>query len=398
MAIDVHDEEIAFRRVDVALRRADWRMFGDATAKLGAELDDGAAYLRRADWTALLAQAVATEEAPESATDALRAAVARILGVEATVLDARPPGLTPDMPVLVLVDLWRGSLHDPERLDAFRGWLERPGGGDRPARRQLLSWLDDGCDLAGLCARAQLALAADAAGLGLVVQGWVPTFYAGLAQVLAAVPHPLPDLVAALDGLGPVAWLTAEPAAGWRAALAAYPGAALVGPWDALVAPALTVLPLAGSLGTCWCWACRAEVAGGPGVLAVACPACGSACWPLVGSPDQPDVLPAPLRAAWDQARDLVRAAATVVLLDPPADPPGAAEWARLALRDDARVVVVGDEAAQRAWRDRLGLAHRDAFVGSPGPVADVLGFLLQGGVAEVAPARPAFSKKKGRR
>lgn len=403
MALEVHDEAIALRRVEVALRRADWRMFGDAAARLLEELDAGAAYARRRDWTALLEQALATEDAPEAATEALRAAVARILGVTTALLDAKPPGLAPGRPAVVLVDLWRGGLDDPERLAAFRDWLDRPAGADRAARRLLVSWLDtEGLTLGALAARAQLLLAAEAAGLGPAERGWLAPFFAGLRHALADVPHPLPELATALADQGPVAWLTAEPAAAWRAELAVYPGGALVGAWDPLIAPALTLLPLAGSLDAFWCWGCRTEAVGHSHTLVLACPACGGACWPLVASPAHPEVLPAPLRAAWDQARDLVRDAATVVLIEPPADPPDGAEWARLALREDARVLVVGSPASQRAWGDRLSLASREQFIGSPGPVGDVLAFLLQGGVAEVAVTapeqRPPYGKKKTRR
>lgn len=383
MSVEVFDEEIALRRFEVALKRADWRMFGDAVARLGEELEAGSPFARLADWRDLVRRAGEHEELPAELTTGLRAMVARVLDVDARVLGS-PAAPAADGPALVVVDLWRSGLDAPGRLDAFRAWLGRPGAASAAAgRRQLQAWLDEGAALADLVARAQLALAADRAGLALAQPPFAELVFAGLRATADAAATP--SLAEALVGQGPAVVLTGDPAPA--------PGTE-----DAMA------LRLGGGLDLFYCAACR-EAAPAPGAIVAACPECAGPAWPLVVPPGASDLLPPPLRRAWEQAADALRAAPTWVLVDPPAPDDPLAAWVLDRLPADRRVFVVGAEDDHRAWRLRLEAGHAAEVVTSKGPAEEQLAYLLGGAAgldAEAARPEPraggfAPGKKKKR-
>ena len=132
--VETFDEEIALRRFEVALKRADWRMFGDAVARLGEELEAGSPFARLADWRELVRKADAHEELPADLAEGLRGMVARVLDVDARVLGVQAAAAA-DGPAIVVVDLWRSGLGDPARRAAFRAWLARPGAEAAAPRR-----------------------------------------------------------------------------------------------------------------------------------------------------------------------------------------------------------------------------------------------------------------------
>ncbi len=378
--VDVFDEEIVLRRFEIALKRADWRMFGDAVARLGEQLAGGSPFARLADWRELVRRSGEHEALPAALADALREVVARMLDVDARVLGL-PAQAAPGGPAVVVVDLWRSPLLDPVLRDAFRLWLARPGAASAAAgRRRLAAWLDDGLSLAAIATRAQLALAADAAGLAAGEPAWADVFFAGLRAVTAGVLPGPAGLTEALDGQGPVVVLTGDP---------------VTGP-----AAGIEVLTLGGALDWAYCQACR-EAAPAAGAIVAACPTCGGPAWPLVAPTETSDWLPPPLRRTWEQAADALRAAATWVVIAPPAPDDPLARWVLERLPADRRVFVIGGEEHQRAWRVRLEAAGVAALVTSKGPAADVLAYLLTGGVPAGEPAeavaRSGFGKKKRR-
>ncbi|MDB5099457.1 MAG: hypothetical protein JWM80_3878 [Cyanobacteria bacterium RYN_339] len=385
MAEQVFDEEIALKRFAVALKRADWRMFDQALARLDEEIAAGSPFSRHQAWQDFLRTAGERADLPESLITHFRDALGRLLAVETRVTTA--PANPEGEGAVALVLAWSDGLDEPRVRLAFKAWLEGRGATAVPTARQVLSrWLAEGASLSTLAHRANLSLAAASAGLGLADAPWTTTFYAGLAQALAAGAVPPPARLAeALAGVTAATVISADP-----------------GPaWDAVELPGLELLKLGGAIDRFACPACHGDIRV-PGALAVACPACGAPAWPLIVPFDQPSWQPPAVRDLRARAAAALRHAGTWVLVDPP-DPTSdaLAAWLVGSLTPGKRVLVVGGPALE-AWQAFLAPFQPRAVVTSRGPADQVLGFLLQGGVPELEPATgdqpPVFGAKKKKR
>lgn len=409
----VFDEEISLRRFQVALKRADWRMFEQALERLNDEIVAGAAFGRHQDWQDCAKAANERGDVPDGLPERFRDALGRLLSVEARVAAAAPApaGLRATAPAVAVVAGWRSSLDDERARAAFTAWLLEPGAvGAAGARALLLRWLDEGVGLSAIAHRANLAVAAAGAGLALADPPWVDVFYAGLARALDAVPAPpLTRLGDALAELGGGSLVVAEVGSQWERHYAGSP----LGLADG-AGSALELIKLAGSLDRFACQRCgRVMRTGGgargiglqpcPTVIAVACDGCHAPAWPLVVPLDQPSFRPPAARQAWERAAERLARSGTWVLVEPaaPAGDPFAA-WLVGCLTPGTRVLVVGDTTVHEAWQTFLASHSPGAVVTSRGPADEVLAYLLQGGVPALEPVaaeRPAFgAKKKNRR
>lgn len=370
----VFDEEISLRRFQVALKRSDLRLFEQALERLDAEISAKAPFSRHQAWQEFARTANDRETLPEVLKERLREALGRLLSVEARVAPAAAssePEAQDDHVALVVG--WQGGLDDPRVLAAFTAWVAEGGGGARP---MLSRWLADGLGVGAIAHRANLAMAAAAAGLALADAPWTDTFFAGLAHALEVVTTPpLTRLAEALAG-APASVLTLDPGPAWGRH---YPRG-------------LDVLGLAGSLDVFACARCHhaTSVAGaGFRPLSVACARCGAPAWPLVLPLDEPAYRPPAAVAMWERAAETLRRAGTWVIVEPPL-PVGDLLAERLLplLTPGKRVLVVADPRMPEvldAWQAFLAPRAPRAVVTSRGPADEVLGFLLQGGVPELA-------------
>jgi hypothetical protein len=405
----VFDEEIALRRFQVALKRADWRMFEQALERLGEEIAAHAPFSRHQAWQDFARSANERPDLPDFLKERLRQALGSLLAVETRVVP-QPAGASANAGSGVAIVVgWQSGLADPAVRQAFANWLSDPMGPHGPpaARRLLLQWLDDGLSLAAIAHRANLSLAAVGAGLGLEDPPWVDTFYAGLARALDTLAAPpLTRLGDALAGAVPACVIVAEPGTIWERHYAATEldfGVGRDGPHS------IELIKLGGSLDLFACARCHHAVrcpTSGVRSLSVACPACGEPALPLVLPLDRPAFAPPGGRVAWERAAERLREAGTWVLIDPPA-PAGdtLTRWLTGILTPGKRLLVVaGGRSGDglEAWQAFLAPFGPRAMVTSQGPADEVLGFLLQGGVPELEPAVSAdvsfAPKKKTRR
>lgn len=390
---DVFDEQLSLRRLGVALRRADWRMFEQGLEKLGAEVAARYPFTRHPEWQAFLQAANDHPTLPEAYKEALREAIASLLSVEVRVPQAAATEGAAS--AVAIVAGWRSSLRDPALLQAFRAWLLPSENTARAASagRQLIGrWLDEpGTTLETLVNRANLTLAAAYGGIATTDPHWVDTLMAGLSHVLAHSGDrpPLTKLLEAAAPLGPVSLLVEEPSLLWERF---YPEVRFRR--TAEEAGSVSLVKLAGSLDWFYCHACYHFASGHAGALqplAIACPSCAAPAWPLVVPVDNPHFLPPLIRNVWAWGGELLRESGTWVLVDPPAPTEGSFQrWLATSLSADKRVVVVGSDAGVRkAWQALLE-ERGVTGVTSQGPADEVLGFLLSGGVPELVAEREA--------
>lgn len=404
----IFDEEISLRRLGVALKRVDWRMFEQALERLRGEVAQGSSFIRHPAWQELLKLANEHVTLPDELKEGLRAGIAALIAVEAHVLITPPEGEAKPS-AIAIVTAWTGGLQGKELAEAFRHWLD-PGQAHDAARRLLADWLErDGIGLEELARRAQLALAAAAAGLTLADPPWVETFLAGLHAALADAQPPLTCLAEALDGLGPATIVGADPGLAWEVHLAAkgVPFLRDPGAIPTAAGQPLHVVKLGGSLDWFYCHRCgQVAIPAGvmqPRPIVVACSGCRAPAWPLVLPLERSGLTVAALEPIWTWGGQRMREAATWVLVDPPLPrPTGFAAWLVAQLGTGKRVLVVGGEdATLKAWQAHLEAHGAGTVVTSRGPADQVLAFLLQGGVPELeAPTvpPPTYSRRKGRR
>jgi hypothetical protein len=405
----VFDEEIALRRFQVALKRADWRLFEQALERLGEEIAAQAPFSRHRAWQDFARAANERQDLADDLKVRLREAMGRLLSVQ-----SRSAPLVVGAPVVeetgvVLVVGWQSGLQDAAVLAAFRRWLTEGANphGAPAARRILLGWLDEGLGLAAIAHRANLSLAAAGVGLTLADAPWVDTFFAGLVVALETQEFPpLTRLSEALAGVGPACLIVAEPGSVWErfyTDTSLQVGVGLTGQ------DTVELIKLGGSLDLYACARCHQTCQGGrngPRALAVVCPACSEPASPLVTPLDWPHYAPPASRAVWEQAAERLRRAGTWVLVDPPlpADDVLVA-WLTGLLSPGKRLLVVagsGNSDGLETWQDYLAPYEPRMMVTSLGPADEVLGFLLQGGVPGFAqeglPTAANASKKKARR
>jgi hypothetical protein len=406
-APDVFDELLSLRRLEVALKRGDERMFQQGLERLGAEVLARQPFKHHHAWQNLLASATESDRLPEALKESLREAIARLIAVEARVAPAAPAA-EEAMPAeaggqaIALVLGWHSSLRDESLRNNFLAWLGRAG---QTASATLLErWLRDGLSLEQLLNRANLTLAAAHAGVVTHEAPWVDTLLAGLAQVLAAPSAPpITRLIEAIAPLGPVSVLTVEPSLSWERF---YGPASFRRSSEG--AGRVALAKLAGSVDRFYCHACyqTTEVpeGSGPRALVLACSQCGAPARPLLVPANSPHFFPAALREQWAWGAELLRGAATWVLVAPGAPTGDAFErWLASGLDAEKRVVVLAeDDAVLKGWQEALG-ERAGTVVTSHGSPDEVLAFLLQGGVPELStpaarPAAPAFAKKKPKR
>jgi hypothetical protein len=413
-APDVFDELLSLRRLEVALKRGDDRMFEQGLGRLNAEIGARQVFKHHQAWQALLGAATDSEKLPDGLKDSLREAISRLIAVEARVAPAAEPASdaeapeTSDARPIALVLGWHTSLRDPSRRNDLLSWLARSGGRTAGAQALEAALRDEGLTLEQLMNRANVTLAAAHAGVATQDAPWVDTFLAGLSRVLGEAPAPpVAKLTEAIAPLGPVSLLVAEPSLAWETFYG--PQRFRLGPGGP--AGRMALAKLAGSIDRFYCHACYALTESGPTggaqALVIACPGCGAPARPLVVPTNSPHFMPPALREQWAWGASLLREAATWVLVNPPAPAGDAFErWLLAELAADTRVVVLSeDDAVLKAWQDRLADAGAGAVVTSHGSPDDVLAFLLQGGVPELqsppasaSPPRPtpaAFAKKK---
>lgn len=367
---EVFDEQLSLRRLAVALKREDWRMFEQGLDRLLGEIASGAPFTRHSAWQQLFAQAEAAELA-ESLRDRLQQASAGVLSLEVRIGEAAEE--TGGREAIALVATWQSSLRDPDVRAALAAWLSR---GHGRAQTLLTRWLGEGRTLEAIANRANGVLSANALDLPLDEPAWIDVFYAGLRHVLAERPTAFSPKLAALIAERGLVWIVAEPAA--------LP--------DAGVAP----IRLAGALEAHYCHAC-ARTTGGGDALAIACARCGAPCWPLVVPLGNAQFLPPPIRDDWARASASLRTADTWVLLDPPApDDDGLAPWLAAHLDADTRVLVIAqDEPTLKAWQAYLSARELRAVVTSHGPAEEVLPYLLDGGVPALKASAPGRKKRR---
>lgn len=408
-APDVFDELLSLRRLEVALKRGDERMFEQGLDRLGGEILARQPFKHHHAWQNLLTAATDSDKLAERLKENLREAITRLIAVEARVAPApapteEAPEAESTSPAIALVLGWQTSLRDDRLRNGFLSWLARSGG--QTASAGLIErWLrDDGLTLEQLVNRANLTLAAAYAGVATQEPHWVDTLLAGLAHVLAEAPAPsITRLIDAIAPIGPVSVLAAEPGLSWERFYGA--GTFRRGPAEH---GRVALAKLAGSVDRFYCHACyrvaEAPDAAGVRALVLACPHCGAPARPLMVPTNSPHFMPAPLRETYAWGASLLREAATWVLVAPPAPTDDAFQrWLLEAVDGDKRVVVLSDDdEALKAWQETLG-DRAGTVVTSHGSADEVLAFLLQGGVPElksppVPAATPSFAKKKAKR
>lgn len=409
-APDVFDELLSLKRLEVALKRHDDRMFEQGLERLHTEIAAKQPFRHHQAWQALLQTATDAERLSDSLKERLREAIARVISVESRIGHAAPEPSAAEATEageetrpIALVLGWQSSLRAEGRKNEMLSWLARSGGQTAAAVAIERALRDDGLTLEQLANRANVTLAAANAGVATADAPWVDTFMAGLSRVLGEPERPpVTKLNEAIAPLGPVSLVVAEPSLAWER----FYGAASFrrGPDEARGGMALA--KLAGSVDRFYCHACYAVATvapgSGPQPLVVACAACGAPARPLVVPTNSPHFMPFALREEWAWGESLLREAGTWVLVSPPAPVGDAVErWLLSALSGDTRVVVLSDDDAILAgWRDRLAARTEGAVVTSHGAADEVLAFLLQGSVPEPkapepAPVAAAFSKKK---
>lgn len=422
-APDVFDELLSLKRLEVALKRHDDRMFEQGLERLHTEIAAKQPFRHHQAWQALLQAATDAERLSENLKERLREAIARVISVESRIGHATPEpsaaesaDAADEARPIALVLGWQTALRAEGRKNEMLSWLARSGGQTAAAvaiapgvTSVIERWIrDDGLNLEQLTNRANVTLAAANAGVAMADAPWVDTFMAGLSRVLGEPERPpVTKLKEAIAPLGPVSLVVAEPSLSWER----FYGAASFrrGPDEARGGMALA--KLAGSVDRFYCHACQAvaavETGAGPQPLVVACAACGAPARPLVVPTNSPHFMPFALREEWAWGESLLREAGTWVLVSPPAPVGDAVErWLLAALSGDTRVVVLSeDDAILAAWRDRLAARTEGTVVTSHGAADEVLAFLLQGSVPEpkaseaaAAPVTAAFAKKKAKR
>lgn len=397
-APDVFDEQLSLRRLHVALKRTDWRMFEQGLDRLQEEIDRRSPFRDHTAWQTFFKLASEHEALEEALKTRLHEALTSLLSIEVAIQAPTqvPAEADEQAPAgVAIVAGWHSRLQDPALATSLDAWFTASPAAKAPRVEDLRS-------PQRLLNQANVALAACAAGLEGGAPGWLDRFMAWLHQVLRApVAPPLGDLLALLPESGPFSILTVEPGLGWEQA---YPGLRR-GP-DGPAGP-MSLVKLAGSIDWYFCHGCHAlAVEDRPSTLralAVACPGCGGPAWPLVLPADKSPFMPEPLRDVWIWGAERLRAASTWVLIDPPMpDDSGLVRLLVANMQASKRVLVIGDEPVLKAWQGFWSEQSVSTVVTSRGPADQVLGFLLQGGVPELESVRESAAagagKKKHRR
>lgn len=401
---EVFDESLSLKRLFVALKREDWRMFEQALEKLKQEIEADYPFQRHKDWQAFYQIAEASEPLSDALKAELADTMALLLSVEVTVPQRAEAA---EAEATAIVVGWHSTLRDPALLQAFREWLTG-GVSERTASaaRELIErWLaDPKVTLETLVNRANLTLAAAYGGIATTDPHWVDTLMAGLSYVLTQRVEK-PPLTRLLEGLppGPVSLLTVEPSLVWERF---YKELAFRRTPEEAAEGGMRLVKLAGSLDWFYCHSCFHFASGTAGELqplAVACPRCAAPAWPLLVPADNPHILPPAIRNIWAWGGEVLREATTWVLVDPPAPSEGSFQaWLLASASAETRVLVMGkDEQALADWRRVLEAKGVGSVVTSRGPADEVAGFLLSGGAPGMKdePVKAASGgKKKGKR
>ncbi|HEY9724794.1 MAG TPA: hypothetical protein V6D47_22515, partial [Oscillatoriaceae cyanobacterium] len=330
---EVFDEQLSLRRLSVALKREDWRMFEQGLDRLLEEIGARAPFSRHLEWQQLFkhAEDVAL---PEELRERLQEAAAGVLSLEVRIGEAAE-GEESTREAIALVAVWQSSLRDAAVRAELATWLSR---GRSRASALLTRWLEEGRTLEAIANRANGVLAANALDLPLDEPAWIDVFFAGLRQALSARPATISPRLAELIAERALRWIVAEPGTLPEASTAA--------------------IRLAGSLDAHYCHAC-AGTTPGQGALALPCARCGAPCWPLVVPLGNAQFLPPPVRNDWARAAECLRVSDTWVLLDPPApEEDGLVPWLLTHLSAEKRVLIIAqEESTLKAWQAHLG-AH----------------------------------------
>lgn len=356
------DETLALRRIRVALRQRDPRKLAIAIEHLADDLDNGARYLRVAEWNALAESAKVELDMSPGLQARVADVVGRVLGRPRPV----PPEPAPagdGGAIVAVVAAWDGSMtSDQARANCLRV-LDRS---TSSSVGQLRGWLGTGASVEMVASRANALLSAAHLGALDRPPPWMDALVAGL-QAASGSPdedkcgfrglspslgpadmHLLADFFRDRSGGGV---LTAHVGLDWEDASGLPLRRLTYDPDD------VHLVKLAGSLDWFYCFRCvdLAEAAGMP--LAIACPRCGGPCWPLVAPPGNPYFSPAPLRDVWGVGERVLAQANVWIVVDPPspraADP--VVRWLMRRWMPDKKVFVVARQAQSLdAWRTAL--------------------------------------------
>lgn len=309
------DEELCLKRLFVASKRRDWRMYAHGLTKLEEELSKGK-FFHPSRWGQVHEEAQRAEGFPKELLAELERLILPILSQPASEKSA----------AIACVAAWSGA------FQAAQAEIER---NDKNLPTGSLSELLDRAGGLSACGHPP---------------EWGDRLYSSLLKSLKPTPTIRLDRGACL--------LTDDPGLSWeRRASAQGLKTDRLGEGQGF-----EILKLCGSIDWFYCPECKSLSTGQKGILTLACDRCLAPSRPLV-VPMHPHFFPPPMRSVWDRASRVLSSAQAFVLLEPSPEEDFFSEFLRTHVGDRPVLVASCRPNVIQAWSRR-----GKNFLPSPGP------------------------------